>query len=69
MRKLWEVWSGGIGQGRFRADDPALSPVAELIAGFGGYEPNPQFCNPGAGMYDWTELQRRVKETLSRLTH
>jgi hypothetical protein len=65
MRELEAFWAATVDGGRVSRSDPTWRPVFDLIDAFSLYEPNPQFCDPGAGMYDHTGLRQLVNDTLA----
>src|SRR4051794_8341996 len=68
MRKLDAFWTKAINEGRAPKSGSAWEYLEALIADFHHYEPNPQFCNRDAGMYDNVELERRVDVAIAKFT-
>lgn len=67
MRQLTDAWDAAVKDGSVSRAGPEWYAVADFIAWLPGYEPNPQFCNRSAGMFDHIELMPRVREILKHL--
>lgn len=64
IRALERFWYDANRGGRI-ADLPKWRAVTELLDVVGRYEPNPQFCNRAAGMFDFPVLCDHVRRAIA----